>query len=100
MQNNYHAALSQLLRRGNCNLQFVPRLKNVAMDFPCCYAFIYSEICLCRKTTGIIFIGHPLHRVIMGILKKNKELKLATITNPAPVYLEQPSPIPASAAAD
>ena len=35
-----------------------------------------------------------------GNIEKNKELKLATITNPAPVYLEQPSPIPASAAAD
>ena len=27
MQNNYHVALLQLLGRGNCNLQFVLRLK-------------------------------------------------------------------------
>ena len=31
----------------------------------------------------------PQHLIIMGILfKKKKELKLAAITNPTPVYLE------------
>ena len=33
MQNNYHVALLQLLGRGNCNLQFVLRLKMLRWIF-------------------------------------------------------------------
>ena len=52
----------------------VPRLKMLRWIFLfilfffkfacCCYTFIYGKICLYRKT-GITFIRHPLHLVIM-----------------------------------
>ena len=51
----------------------VPRLKMLRWIFLlfyffkfayCCYTFIYGKICLYRET-GITFIRHPLHLVIM-----------------------------------
>ena len=48
MQNNYHAALLQLLGRGNRNLQFVPRLKMLRWIFLAAtrlsiVKFVYAE---------------------------------------------------------
>lgn len=47
-----------------------------------------------------LYVQDILYTLFNENFERNKELKLASITNPTPVYLEQPSPIPASAAAD
>ena len=80
MQNNYHVALLQLRGRGNCNLQFVPRLKMLRWIFLA--ATRYAEILLA------LYVQDILYTSFNGKVEKNKELKLAAITNPTPVYLE------------
>ena len=72
------------------------------MDFP--FLLYFSQVCISLLHVYLWSISFmqkdwhfmyktsfaPQHLIIMGILlKKKKELKLAAIINPTPVYLEQ-----------
>ena len=78
-------------------------IENVTMDFP--FLLYFNQVCISLLHVYLWSISFmqkdwhfmyktsfaPQHLIIMGILlkkKKKKELKLAAITNPTPVYLE------------